>query len=51
MRRSHKSLSLSRETLRYLALVDDPQRPPATFPDTMLPNNCHTASCQHPGLC
>ena len=51
MRRNHKSICLSRETLRHLAGIDDSQRPPGTYPDTQLPDNCHTASCGKPGLC
>lgn len=50
MRRAAKSLSLSRETLRHLAHIDEALQPPASFPTTRLPDNCHTASCK-PYIC
>ena len=51
MSKTPKKVRLSRETLRHL---DERRRaggPVGTFPDTMLPNNCQTASCHKPGLC
>lgn len=47
--RAPRRVQLARETLR---LLDDRRQPGPvnTWPDTMLPNNCHTASCR-PAIC
>lgn len=45
MKRSSAKVRLSRETLRLLEDRREPG-PVNTFPDTMLPNNCRTASCK-----
>jgi hypothetical protein len=47
MKRRSKKVSLSRETLRQLDERRGPGGPVGTYPNTDLPNNCHTASCHH----
>jgi hypothetical protein len=49
MKRQPRKINLSRETLRQLDDRREPGGPVGTFPDTMLPNHCHTASCH--GIC
>jgi hypothetical protein len=49
MKRQPRKINLSRETLRQLDERRGPGGPVGTFPDTMLPNHCHTASCH--GIC
>ncbi len=49
MKRQPRKMNLSRETLRQLDDRRGPGGPVGTFPDTMLPNHCHTASCH--GIC
>lgn len=49
MKTASRKVSLSRETLRRLEERGGPGAPVGTFPDTMLPDNCHTASCH--GIC
>ncbi len=50
MKQAAKRVSLSRETLRLLGERGPADGPVGTFPDTQLPNNCHTASCK-PAIC
>jgi hypothetical protein len=49
MKKHAKKVSLARETLRHLDERRNPGGPVGTYPNTDLPNNCHTASCH--GIC
>ncbi|HLX09372.1 MAG TPA: hypothetical protein VKY89_16085 [Thermoanaerobaculia bacterium] len=51
MSKTSKKVRLSRETLRYLDERGRAGGPIGTFPDTMLPNNCRTASCKPGFIC
>jgi hypothetical protein len=47
MPKQSKKVRLARETLRHLDERHRPGGPVGTYPNTDLPNNCHTASCHH----
>ena len=50
MKKQLSKIALSRETLRILSGPDDLRGlGGGTYPDTMLPNHCRTASCH--GIC